>query len=102
MYEDNTDVNKGLRQEHEAAAEAAQERLANSSSSSSRRRRRRSSSSRRRRRRSSSSPKGANGVSINVVTACFMFVDRVFFWVLPLTYDYLPKSAKPPKKGARL
>ena len=37
--------------------------------------------------------KGTNGVSTNGVTAIFMFFDRGVFWVLPLTYLYLPKSA---------
>ena len=38
--------------------------------------------------------KGANGVSTNGVTAYFMFFGRGTFWVLPLTYFGLPKSAK--------
>ena len=38
--------------------------------------------------------KGRNGVSTNGVTATFMFFDRVNLWVLPLTYFYLPKSAR--------
>ena len=38
--------------------------------------------------------KGTNGVSTNGVTANFMFFDRGTFWVLPLTYFYLPKSAR--------
>ena len=38
--------------------------------------------------------KGTNGVSTNGVTANFMFLDRGTFWVLPLTYFYLPKSAR--------
>ena len=38
--------------------------------------------------------KGTNGVSANGVTAIFMFFDREKFWVLPLTYFYLPKSAR--------
>ena len=40
------------------------------------------------------SRKGTNGVSTNGVTANFMFFDRGTFWVLPLTYFYLPKSAR--------
>ena len=38
--------------------------------------------------------KGTNGVSTNGVTANLMFSDRGNFWVLPLTYFYLPKSAR--------
>ena len=38
--------------------------------------------------------KGTNGVSTNGVTAIFKFFDRGTFWVLPLTYLYLPKSAR--------
>ena len=38
--------------------------------------------------------KGTNGVSTNGVTAIFMFFDRGTFWVLPLPYFYLPKSAR--------
>ena len=38
--------------------------------------------------------KGTNGVSTNGVTANFLFFDRGTFWVLPLTYFYLPKSAR--------
>ena len=38
--------------------------------------------------------KGTNGVSTNAVTAHFTFVDRGAFWVLPLTYVYLPQSAR--------
>ena len=38
--------------------------------------------------------KGTNGVSANAVTVNFMFFDRGTFWVLPLTYFYLPKSAR--------
>ena len=38
--------------------------------------------------------KGTNGCSINGVTANFMFFDRGTFWVLPLTYFYIPKSAR--------
>ena len=37
--------------------------------------------------------KGTNGVSTNGVTANFMFFERGTFWVLPLIYCYLPKSA---------
>ena len=39
--------------------------------------------------------KGTNGVSTNGVTGNFVFVDRGTFRVLPLTYFYLPKSARP-------
>ena len=38
--------------------------------------------------------KGANGVRANGATANFMFFDRGTLWVLPLTYFYLPKSAR--------
>ena len=39
--------------------------------------------------------KGTNGVSINGVTANFVFsFDRGTFWVLPLTYFCLPQSAR--------
>ena len=38
--------------------------------------------------------KGTNGVSTNGVTANVMFVDRGTFWVFPLTYFYIPKSAR--------
>ena len=38
--------------------------------------------------------KGTNGASTNGVTANFIFFDRGPFWVLPLTYFYLPKSAR--------
>ena len=38
--------------------------------------------------------KGTNGVSTNGVTAKFMCFDRGIFWVLPLTYFYLPKRAR--------
>ena len=41
-----------------------------------------------------STRRGTNGVSTNGVTADFMFFDRGTFWVLPLTYFYLPKSAR--------
>ena len=34
-----------------------------------------------------------NGVSTNGATADFMFFDGGTFWVLPLSYFYLPKSA---------
>ena len=37
---------------------------------------------------------GTNGVSTNGVTATFMLLDRGTFWVLPLTFFYLPKSAR--------
>ena len=37
---------------------------------------------------------GTNGVSTHGVTAHFMFLVRGTFWVLPLTYFYLPKSAR--------
>ena len=35
-----------------------------------------------------------NGVSAHGFTANFVFFDRGTFWVLPLTYSYLPKSAR--------
>ena len=38
--------------------------------------------------------KGTSGVSSNGITAKFMFFDRGTFWVLPLTYLYIPKSAR--------
>ena len=38
--------------------------------------------------------KGTNGVRTNGVTANFSFCCRGTFWVLPLTYLYLPKSAR--------
>ena len=38
--------------------------------------------------------KGTNGVSSNGVTANFIFFDRGTFGVLPLTYFYLPQSAR--------
>ena len=38
--------------------------------------------------------KGTNGVSTDGVTANFMSFDRGTFCVLPLTYFYLPKSAR--------
>ena len=39
--------------------------------------------------------KGTNGVSTNGVTAfSFRFFDGETFWALPLTYFYLPKSAR--------
>ena len=38
--------------------------------------------------------KGTNGVSANGVTAMFMSFDRGTFWVIRLTYVYLPKSAR--------
>ena len=37
--------------------------------------------------------KGTHGVSTNGVTAFFLFFGIGTFWVLPLTYFYLPKSA---------
>ena len=40
--------------------------------------------------------KGTNGVSTNGVTANFMCLDRGTFWVLPLTYFYIPQSAFSP------
>ena len=40
------------------------------------------------------SRRGTNGVSTHWVTASFMFFDRGTFWVLPLTYLYLPRSAR--------
>ena len=38
--------------------------------------------------------KGTNGLSTNGVTANFVFFDRGTFGALPLTYFYLPKSAR--------
>ena len=38
--------------------------------------------------------KGTNGVSTNRVTANVMFFDRGTFWVLPLPYFDMPKSAR--------
>ena len=38
--------------------------------------------------------KGSNGVSTNGVTANFKFLDRGTFWVLPLAYFCIPKSAR--------
>ena len=38
--------------------------------------------------------KKTNAFSTNMATAYFMFFDRGTFWVLPLTYFYLPKSAR--------
>ena len=38
--------------------------------------------------------KGTNGVSTHGVTADFMLFDRGTFWVLPLSYFYLPQSAR--------
>ena len=35
--------------------------------------------------------KGTTGVSTNGPTANFTFFDRGTFWVLPLTYIYLPQ-----------
>ena len=43
---------------------------------------------------SSTSNSNSNKVSTNGVTADFMFFDRGTFWVLPLTYFYIPKSAR--------
>ena len=37
---------------------------------------------------------GTNGVSTNGFTADFMCFGKGTFWVLPLTYFYLPKSAR--------
>ena len=39
--------------------------------------------------------RGTNGVSTPGVTATFISFDSGTFWVLPLTYFYLPKSARP-------
>ena len=41
-----------------------------------------------------STRKGTNGVSTIGVTPNFIFFDRGTFWVLPLTYFYIPKSAR--------
>ena len=38
--------------------------------------------------------RGTNGVSTKGVTANFMLFGRGTFWVLPLTYLYIPKSAR--------
>ena len=38
--------------------------------------------------------RGTNGIGTNGVTANLLFFDRGAFWVLPLTYFYLPKSAR--------
>ena len=38
--------------------------------------------------------KGTDGVSTNGVIANFVFFDRGTFWVLPLTYFCLPRSAR--------
>ena len=38
--------------------------------------------------------KGTNGFGTNGVTANFSFFERGTFWVLPLTYFCLPKSAR--------
>ena len=38
--------------------------------------------------------KGTTGVSTNGVTANFIFLGRGTFWVLPLTYFYLPNRAR--------
>ena len=40
------------------------------------------------------SRKGTDGVSTNWGTANLMFFDRGTCWVLPLTYLYIPKSAR--------
>ena len=40
------------------------------------------------------SRKGTNGVSTNEATANFISFGRWAFWVLPLTYFYLPKSGR--------
>ena len=41
------------------------------------------------------SEKGTNGVGTNGVTTNLLFLfDRGAFWALPLTYFYLPKSAR--------
>ena len=37
---------------------------------------------------------GRNGVSTHGVAANFMSFDRGTFWELPLTYFYIPKSAR--------
>ena len=42
----------------------------------------------------STARKGTNGVSINWATANLMLFDRGTFWVLVLTYFYLPQSAR--------
>ena len=39
--------------------------------------------------------KGTNGVGTNGVAANFILFGRGTFWELPLTYFYLPKSARP-------
>ena len=38
--------------------------------------------------------KGTNGVSTDGVTANYISFDTGTFWVLPLTYFYLPTSAR--------
>ena len=38
--------------------------------------------------------KGTSGVNTSGVTASFMLFDGGTFWVLPLSYFYLPKSAR--------
>ena len=38
--------------------------------------------------------KGTNGVSTNGVPANFQFFDGGTSWVLPLTYFYIPRSAR--------
>ena len=43
---------------------------------------------------SASHPSERDGVSTNGVTANFISFDRGTFWVLPLTYLYVPKSAR--------
>ena len=35
-----------------------------------------------------------HGVGTNGVTAIFILFDRGTYWVLPLTYFYIPKSAR--------
>ena len=40
------------------------------------------------------SRRGTNGVSTNGVTANLRFFAGGTFWVLPLTYFYIPKSAR--------
>ena len=51
-------------------------------------------SPRRPRTTSSAIRKWTNGVSTTGVTANLRFFDRGILWVLPLTYFYLPKSAR--------
>ena len=40
------------------------------------------------------SRRGVDGVSTNGVTANSLFFDRGAFWVLPITYFYLPRRAR--------